>query len=284
MNEETDLRKQKNMKREEFQKIIKECMTELKNQKSPRQRLKESLRPLVEKVLNEIAISNIPSKPEPSKEEKEKVQKGYSKDKNIRIDKDNEKLLKELESIVHAVNKDWCVYWADNRELHVDAQNLMSIRITPRFENNFDIDAMPRLVDRVRAIALTWDQVKAFVKANLLDVKDQTIASAKQKQSIENQKEKKENDGKSAGPRHDIATLRTGNVKDTKREDKMYNEPQVKKDEDLPDQPMKDVGEPKNLNKNIKKTEKVAPPKHKNDKKLKVPLKKTSKFGKKQIN
>jgi hypothetical protein len=76
-------------------------------------------------------------------------------------------------------------------------------------------------------------------------------------------------------------------VKDTKKPDKNYNEPQTKRDEDMPDQPMKQVTEPgkdpDSKNKNIEKTSKVKPPKHKNDKALKPADKKTPKFSLKQV-
>ena len=56
----------------------------------------------------------------------------------------------------------------------------------------------------------------------------------------------------------------------------------------MPDQPMKQVTDPgkdpEGKNKNIKKTDKVKPPKHKLDKKLRIPDKKTSKFTLKQVS
>ena len=97
---------------------------------------------------------------------------------------------------------------------------------------------------------------------------------------------------KDAGPESQKVKVRyqdteKKSVGDTKKDDKNYNEKAVKKDEDQPDQPMKKVTEPgkdpESKNKDIKKTEKVKAPKHKNDKTLRQSDKKTPKFTLKQV-
>lgn len=283
------VKENKNMNREKFQNIIRECLSEVKAENDPRIKLKESLRPLIKKVLSEIA--NV-STPPITKEEEETVNKGYFKKGNERIDKVNNKLADELEKIVHAINPDWHVYWDDHTQLVVEAKNMLKIRICPKFENNFDIDAMVKLVDRVRAIALTWDQVKAFVKANFSDLENKTIPD-KMKDRAMDQIKDKDKDSKDAGPRHDIIKNRLEDpehtkIKDSKRDDKDYNEKQTPKEEDQPNQPMKQVvknpgDDPESLNKNIEKTPQVKPPKHKNDKKLVTKLIKTKKFNGKTL-
>ena len=238
---------------------------------------------MVKDVIKEIA--NI-AKPELDKDEKETISKGYNKKNNERLDKTNEKQQAELETIVHGIDPSWEAYWDDHNQLIVRAQNLLYIRICPKFENNYDIDAMVKLVDRIRAIALTWDQVKAFVKANLSDLKNKTIPDQQRQKSIDNYDDR-EVIKKDAGPEKAKVKVRyqdpkNPSVKDTKKDDKNYNEPQTKREEDMPDQPMKQVTEPgkdpESKNKNITKTDRVKPPKHKNDKKLKVSDKKTPKF------
>lgn len=266
----------KHMKKQNFQALIKECISEVKTESNPKAALKESLRRMVKSVLSEISSG---TKPEADKEDKEIVSKGYAKDGHERIDKTNVKLQKELETLVHGINADWEVYWDDHMELNVDAKNLLRVRITPKYENNYDIDAMVKLVDRIRVISVTWEQVKAFVKANFSDLKDETHVDVAREKSLGNQKEKKENDGKDAGPRHDITNLKK--VGDTKKDNKDYNQKQVEKDEDQPDQPMADSSKSKALNKNIEKTQHVKPPKVKSDEgsnKLKTDLPATKKF------
>lgn len=277
------------MNRENFRNIIKECLVEVRKEIDPRINLKESLRNVVREVLTEISTVKIP---EPDKEEKETIQKGYNKKNNVRLDKTNEKLQKELETIVHDINSDWEVYWDDRNDLNVDAKNLLRVRITQKFENNFDVDAMVKLVDRIRVIAVTWDQVKNFVKANFKSLENKTIPDKLHQKSIDNYKDK-EVIKKIAGPEHDIVKNRLEDpehhkIKDTKKDDMDYNEPQTKRDEDMPDQPMKQVTEPgkdpEDKNKNISKTPHVKPPKHKNDKELRINDKKTTKFKSKKSN
>lgn len=272
-----------------FRSIVNECITEIKREKDPKFRLKESLRNVVKDVLREIA--NVAT-PEPTKEEKEKSQKMYSKDGNERLDKTNEKLLAELETIIHGIDPKWEAYWDDHGQLIVRAQNLLYVRICPKFENNYDVDAMVKLVDRVRAIAQTWEQVKSFIKANFGALKNTTKADDLKKKSLDHKKDR-EVIKKDAGPESQKVKVRyqdpaEPSVKDTKKDDKNYNEPLTKRDEDMPDQPMKQVTEPgkdpESKNKDIKKTEKVKAPKHKNDKKLKASDKKTPKFSLKQVN
>lgn len=231
-------------------------------------------------------------KPEPTKDDVETQRKGYDKKGNERLDKSNEKLQQELETIIHGIDPKWEVYWDDHGQLVVRAQNLLYVRIAPKFENNYDIDAMVKLVDRVRAVSQTWDQVKAFIKANFGDLKNTTKADDAKKKALDHY-EDREVIKKDAGPETQKVPVRyqdpkNPSVKDTKKDDKNYNEPMTKRDEDMPDQPMKKVTEPgkdpESKNKNIEKTEKVKPPKHKNDNKLKASDKKTPKFVKKQVS
>jgi len=283
-----DLSESKNMKTEKqkFQSLVRECIAEVKAENDPRVRLKESLRKVVRNVLKEISSG---TKPEADKDEKEKVNRGYAKPGNERLDKANQKLQKELETIVHGINADWDVYWDDRDDLVVLANNLLCVRITPKFENNFDIDAMVKLVDRIRVIAVTWEQVKNFVKANFSTLVKTTKSDDAKTKSLDH-KEDREVIKKNAGPDGQTVKVRyqdtkKPSVKDTKRDDKNYNEPQTKREEDMPDQPMKQVTEPgkdpESKNKNIEKTPQVKPPKHKKDDgadKLKTSLPATKKF------
>jgi len=277
-----------------FRNVIRECISEIKKENDPRERLKESLRGMVKNVLKEVSTFTTSGKPEQTKEEKENSDKQFFKDMNPRLDKTNDKQKKEIETIVHGIDPNYEVDWDDHNQLIVNAQNLLYVRICQRFEDSYDIDAMVKLVDRVRAIAQTWEQVKTFIKANFSDLKKTTNADRLTKKSLDNYKDK-EVIKKSAGPDNFIVKNRgeknngeDAKIKNTKKSDMDYNEPQTKKDEDMPDQPMKQVTEPgkdpEGKNKNIKKTDKVAPPKHKNDKKLVVSPKKTPKFTKKQVS
>lgn len=285
--------------KEKFQRIVRECMDELKKE-DPRERLKESLRPMIKRVLGEIANIHV-KEVDNEKAEIEKVRKGYNYDRQSYYHKDggperlnvtNKDKEEELSKLVKDIDGSWDVYWDDRNDLNIDAKNCGRVRITPKFENNFDIDFMWKLVDRIRAIALTWEQVKTFVKVNLKNLKgaegNKTIADKKREQALANYVD--DDKKKDAGPRWDVINNRgeknngeDAKIKDTPKKNKDYNEPAVKKDEDQPDQHMKDVtkpGEdPEGKNKNIEKTPQVKPPKHKNDNTLKLKeLPKTKKF------
>jgi hypothetical protein len=248
-------------KSNQLKSLIQECIREIKQENDPKAKLKASLRGVVREVIKEFVTR--PTGKTVEKDEAEKENKQYSKDGNERLDKANAKLQKELETLVHAINSDWEVYWDDNRQLVVQANNLVSVRIIPKFENNFDIEIMVKLVDRVKVVAVTWEQAKATIKATLTDMGDETSADVAKDKSDENEKGSEKNDGKDAGPRHDITKKKE--VGDTKKDNKDYNEKAVEKDEDQPSAPMKDVGDKKGLNKDITKTQQVKPPKHKAD-------------------
>lgn len=276
-----------------FRSIIDECLREAKIEKNPRLKLKESLRNVVKEVLNEMAVSNETSD-KYDKDEKKTISKGYSEKDNERLKKSNQDMLEELQKIVEGIDKTWKVYWDDHNELVVIAHNLLSVRITPRFENSFDIDAMVHLVDRVRAIAQTWEQVKSFVKTNFSNLKTTSKAEDAKKKALDHY-EDRDVIKKAAGPMGDAIKNR-GEKKNgedaklgtTKKDDKDYKEDQVPKEEDQPDQPMKQVTDhgkdPKSLNKNIEKTTKVKPPKNeKSPTTLRPGDKQTPKFRKKQV-
>jgi hypothetical protein len=280
--------------------IIKECIAEVKAevvQQNPRNRLKEALRGVVKNVIREIAVNN--GKPELNKEEKEAVDKQYYKKGNVRLDKTNIKQQEELDKIVKDIDPTFEAYWDDHVQLIVKAQNMLYIRVTQRFENSYDVDAMVKLVDRIRAINLTWEQVKDFVKVNFkgLEAEDSTIADRKHTMSVDNEDEgEREVIKKGAGPMTGVIKNRgekkngkDAKIKSTPKDDKDYNEPQTKKDEDMPDRPMKQVTEPgkdpDGKNHNITKTTRVKPPKWKAQKQVKVSEKEqtTSKFKDKQL-
>lgn len=285
----TDMNNNKHMNElVKFKKIVKECVDRHNKEKDPRFKLKESLRGIVKNILKEIATT-VPN--ELDKDETEVIDKQYNKDGNDRLDKTNDKQQKELETIVHGIDPTWDCYWDDHNQLIVRAQNLLYVRVCQKFENNYDVDAMVKLVDRVRAIALTWEQVKKFIKANFGDLKNETKADSLKKKALDHY-EDRDVIKKAAGPNHDIIKNRgekkngeDAKITSTKKDNKDYNEPLTKRDEDMPNQPMKQVTEPgkdpDSKNKNIKKTEKVSHPKHKNDKKLRINDKKTSKFKEK---
>jgi len=261
------------MNKDQLKKLVRESWDEVLTERatSKKQVVKESLRKIVKKVLSEI--TNV-TKPEPTKEEKETIDKGYKKTGNERLDATRAEMMDQLSKIVKEIDKDFLVYWDDHNDLNVDAKPLLRVRISQTAEDMFNIEAMVNLDDRVRAIALTWEQVKNFVKANFQDVEDTKVDQAREK-AMNHLEDKSD---KSDLPQHNKPKRKE--VGDTKNDEKDYNEKAVKKDEDQPNQPMKTVDE-KDIKhqRDFKETEnKVKPLKHKVDKKLVVNPKKTPKL------
>jgi len=261
------------MNKDQVKDLIRESLAEVQQERSEakKQVVKESLRTIVKKVLSEI--TNV-IKPEPTKEEKETIDKGYKKTGNKRADATRLEMAEQLGKIVHEINKDFLVYWDDHNDLNVDAKSLFRVRISQTAEDMFNVEAMVNLDDRVRAIALTWEQVKSFVKANFKDVEDIKVNTAKEKAMGH----LKDQSDKGDLPQHDKPKRKE--VGDTKNDEKDYNEKAVKKDEDQPDQPMNDVDIEKLKHQRdfTDKENKVKPPKHKTDKKLVAKSKKTPKL------
>jgi len=263
------------MNKKELKELIKESLREARTERADKiskteKVLKESLKKMVKNVLSEIM--SVPH--EPTKEEKEVVDKQYNKKGNEKLEKTRIELGKELAKIVHDINKDFRVYWDDHNDLNIDAKALFRIRISQKAENNFDVEAMINLDDRIKAVALTWEQVKAMVKENFKDVEDIKVNQAKKK-AMDHLEDKTD---KGDLPQHDKPKKKE--VGDTKNDEKDYNEKDVKKDEDLQDQPAKevDVDKLKYQRDFTDKENKVKPPKHKTDKKLVAKDKKTPKL------
>ena len=121
---------------------------------------------------------------------------------------------------------------------------LMSIRITPNWEDSYEIEAMTRNEDHVWVTGLDWGQVKDFVKKNLTAVeKKPTYADKAYDKCYRNSKDQTPSPGKGM-PQKDkpkILPLTTEPPKETKNKDKNYTEKQ-NKEEDNPEKPMKEVG------------------------------------------
>ena len=263
------------MQKNTFKKLIRETLMEMRKP-SREERVKATLRGLVNEVITEIA--NV-TKPEPDEDETEKINKGFAKDGNERTDKANNELLDDLQKLVKDINGDWEVYIDDHKDYVVDAKDALRVRIHQRFDNNYDVEAHVKMQDRIVAVALTWIQVKAFVKANFKSSEDleAKVDTAKNK-AMDHLKDK--TDKKAAGlpdtsikNRGEKKNGEDTKLKTTKKDDKDYKEDEVDKDEDQPSAPMKTVDDKDVKKQRDYKEFKPTPPKHKNDKKLVMKMK-----------
>ena len=98
----------------------------------------------------------------------EKNNKSFASDSNTRERQTKEQLLADLIGVVGDIDKSITVVWNDHDDLMVNARDIKFIRISPRWEDYYVIEMMTRNEDRVWVTGLNWEQVKDFVKVNLI--------------------------------------------------------------------------------------------------------------------
>ena len=172
--------------------------------------------------------------------------KTFASDPNSRDRQSKEGLLADMCKVTQAIDTTVSVIWDDHDDLMVSARDLKYIRISPRWEDYYVIEMMTRNEDRVWVTGLNWEQVKEFVKTNLKSLKNQPTAVDKAyDKSYRNREDQTPSPDKGL-PQKDkpkIKPLTNEPQKDTaKNKEKDYTEKQVKKDDDLPEKPMKEVG------------------------------------------
>jgi len=155
-----------------------------------------------------------------------------------------QEMLEDMDKVVKAINKEYMVVWDDHDDMSIHAKDLFTIRIIPKWENNFCIEAMTRNEDRIFITGQNWDQVKEFVKVNLKDDKtSQEIAYNKAIANVTGKNDTTSKADKDLPQKDKPKTLPLTNEppKKDKNKDKDYTEDSVKKDDDLPEKPMKEV-------------------------------------------
>lgn len=152
-------------------------------------------------------------------------------EKTIEFDKTCVQMEEELNRLAQGINKTYSVKKNDAGNFELCGCEPYHIYVRPRWNNNFEILAYKDKTDRTKKIGCDYDEVKDFLKSFLTSDKENYLNAAYNK-SAENSidKEKKKNQGD----------------KPQETDEKVVDA--VKKEEDLPDQPMQDV--------NLKKVEK----------------------------
>jgi len=214
-------------------------MTPQENVEQFRKMIRRVLKEEVEKSeSSEKTSKRVPEIPEITHGEDLKKITPHQRDTKSKVE-----LLDEMTALVKSINEDFIVAWDDHDDLSINAKDLFSIRIIPKWENNYCIEAFTRNEDRIYVTGQNWDQVKEFVKNNL---KDATTAVEKAGDKVvKNRKDQTEPPDKGLPQKDKPKTLPTTDEapKETKTKDKNYTEKQVKKGEDLPYRHMKEVGD-----------------------------------------
>lgn len=185
---------------------------------------------------------------------------GIYVNKNIkRPDKDSivkrldskEAMISDLSKEVEDITKSASICWDDHDDLMVSAKDLKYIRISPRWTDYFVIEMFTRNEDRIWVTGQTWEQVKEFVKTNLKNVSEDSVATEKAFDKVtQNRKDQIPSPDKGL-PQKDKPKIKplTNEPKKniSKNKEKDYVERQVKNEKDLPDQPMSSAEEFKKL-------------------------------------
>lgn len=153
-------------------------------------------------------------------------------------------LMDDMDKVVKAINQDFVVVWDDHDDMSIEGRDLFRIRIIPKWENNYCIEAMTRNEDRVYVTGQNWEQVKEFVKVNLKEPKtSQEISYNKAIANVTGKNDPNIKPDKDLSQKDKPKTLPLTNepVNKTKNKDKNYTEEVVKNEADLPEKPMKEV-------------------------------------------
>jgi len=161
--------------------------------------------------------------------------------------KSKDELLDDITKVVHEIDSMFTVIWDDHDDISISGRDLIRIRIIPRWENNYNIETFIRNEDRIYITGQTWDQVKQFVKNNLKK-KTETYTDKAFTKNDKNREDKDKTSDKNLPQKDKPKTLPLTDkpLKDTKSKDKNYTE-KPKDNDDLPEKPMKEVGEFKKL-------------------------------------
>lgn len=175
----------------------------------------------------------------------EKKNKTFASDPNSRDTSAKEEAEAELTKVVQKINKMFTVVWDDHDDLMINGRDRIFARITPLWEDTYRVIYYPRNEDRVFITGLSWDQVVDFVKDNL-DKTPHTAVEKARDRSWRNKEDQTPSPDKGLPQKDKPKTMSTDEpfTKEKNRE-KRYVEDQVKDEEDLPNQPMREAPEPK---------------------------------------
>ena len=157
-----------------------------------------------------------------------------------------DEILDYITKAVKAIDSSVVVVWDDHDDIMVNARDMFRVRITPRWEDNYNIEAFIRNEDRICIINQHIDQVVDFLKVNLKNAATNTYKAYEQAKTtgdMKNDKIPSPDKGLSQKDKPKTLPLTNEKPSETKNKDKNYTEKQVKDEKDLPEKPMREVGE-----------------------------------------
>jgi len=198
---------------------------------------------LVRQILNEELQKRVPEM-NGNGLDTEKKNKTFSSDPNSRDTDPKEEAETELTKVVNGINKAYTVVWDDHDDLMINGRDKVSVRITPLWEDTYKIAFYTRNEDRVFLTGLSWKQVIEFVKENLDKANNHTDVEKARDKAWRNNEDQTPKSAKGLPQTNKPKVFSTDKpFTKEKNKDKRYVEDQVKNEEDLPNKPMKEVGD-----------------------------------------
>lgn len=152
-----------------------------------------------------------------------------------------DEILDTITKAAKAIDSSIVVVWDDHDDISVSGRDMVRVRISPRWENSYNIEAMVRNEDRIYVTNQTLDQVINFLKINLKNT-DTAVDKAMGK-VVKNREDQTpaRDKGMPQTDKSKILPLTNEKPSETKNKEKNYTEKQVKTESDLPEKPMKDA-------------------------------------------
>jgi hypothetical protein len=253
------------MNREKFRQIIKESVSEILSSDNsglifdPR---KSQLKFLIKNLIKEVMQTKKDKKTDDGSYDPLDVDNRTSLEKDRPQGKSFDQIMDKLSKSVKSIDKNIIVSFDDNKDFNVERPQAFRVRISPRWENNFDVEAMIEGNDRIKIVGLTIDQVIDFIKVNFTD----SVKDVKKKSYEKVVDQTKDVSNK---PKPDIDG--TKGVSEYKPKEKIDKLP--KKEEDDTGSPMKEVNVDELKKQREYSGNQVKPPKHKLDKELVIRMK-----------
>ncbi len=188
---------------------------------------KSQLKELICNVITEVTRDSLKSKLKTLISESIKE----LKDESESISKEME----DLDKVVKEHSKECSVEKDDAGNYNINNVPPHKFSIRPMSPGIYDVVYFKDTTDRTKKQNLKYDELKTYIK-DTLKSKDLNYVKSAFNKAAKNDIDKTE---KGDLPRSDI--VKAHEVKDIKTEDKNYIEQAVKKDEDLPTKPMRDV-------------------------------------------
>ncbi len=154
-----------------------------------------------------------------------------------------DEILDDILKAVKPIDSSIVVVWDDHDDISVRARDMFQVRIVPRWENSYNIEAMVRNEDRIYVTNQTIEQVIEFLKINLKNAATATQKAydkSKQNADLKNDQTTAPDKGMPQKDKPKTLPLTNEPPRTAKSKDKRYTE-FPKNEKDLPEKPMQEV-------------------------------------------